>query len=1006
MAAAAATAAAAAAAAAAADHSIDYKLSALLQEVRPSAAALRAAGEAADAVAGLIRKVPTQQANPEDVSAFVRDLGLAGEKLAFTFRPPEVVRVAGSHAAGAVARPDVSADLLVRLPKECFHEKDFLNHRYHAKRCLYLYVIEKSLRSSPSIQKISWSTFLDEARKPVLHVYPATEIAELPGFYVRIIPTASSLFNVSKLNLSTRNNVRAYTKDGINLPTPKYNCSILEDIFLEENAEFINSSVADWKTLQEALVLVWARQRTSIYAHDCLNGYLISAILVFLTVDSGGNLINRSMTTRQIFRVVMKFLATSKVWMKGLVIQPNKKRTITKEDIACFLKIFDVVICDVSGHVNLAFRMTKSAFIELQDEAACALNCLDKCRDGGFEELFMAKVDLCAKFDSCLRINLKGNSKIVTSSLCLDDLSWRELEKNVQSLLQQGLTDRTKMIRVLWRSTPSEWNITDGFSEFGSSPLLVGIMLSSLEKSFRLVDIGPNPENRDEKEDLIHVVDQLDFCLLVGGQDPVSSSGALFEAYDTFAKQLRLLDDVPLKISTVQPLDPAFRHTSVFPPEPHPLAYEKRSSQRLPNFTATCIQSLEDRGMFVTASEDEVNVLTSGYSFLLKIFHERGLVLQKRAGDDKTQTVPSEDKELFLRSQHSSMINGLHGRYQVYGPVVSFDWTFSPMIIDINSDFNLKDEKEINDNFMLSRKSYEQNPHDIEPAMFLATSYDKASEAWTKHSPSKPVLKRMASYAKSSAELLTNLILHGQSGQYTWELVIRGKPSKDFHPYMALNKGIVKSLHDARDKLLVNFDPTTCFLRDLKCAFPKSLKLWYDSIGGDAVGLTWEHSKKRGRDESDETMLEPASILKEVGNVGKGSMILGQREYELHSFSVPNTNCNAEIYVQYNTDNQKAVVNIGDLFWSDELIKKTSMPLTAPTLSVLSIVEDDVVFLYLDEIKVADSVVQTWNSRELFSIFEFHADGIGIPLRLPARIIASYFSSYLNRQGAQLASNK
>uniref|UniRef100_J3NBP4 Nucleolar protein 6 n=2 Tax=Oryza brachyantha TaxID=4533 RepID=J3NBP4_ORYBR len=852
------------------------------------------------------------------------------------------------------------------------------------------------------------------------------------------------------MNLSTRNNVRAYGKGGINLPTPKYNCSILEDMFLEENAEFVSSSIADWKALQEALVLlkVWARQRSSIYTHDCLSGYLISAILVFLTVDSGGGLINRSMTARQIFRIVVKFLATSKMWTKGLVIQPTKKRTITKEDMACLLKTFDVVICDVSGHVNLSFRMTKSAFIELQDEAACALNCLDKCRDGGFEELFMTKVDLGAKFDSCLRINLKGNSKVTRLTFCLDDLSWRELEKDVQSLLQQGLTDRTKMIRVLWRSTPSEWNIMDGFSEFGSSPLLVGIMLSSLEKSFRLVDIGPNPENRDEaikfrrfwgekaelrrfkdgtiaestvweseswekhtiikriadhvlikhlvlqKEDLIHVVDQLDFCLLVGGQDPVASSGALFEAFDTLAKQLRLLDDIPLKISTVQPLDPAFRHTSVFPPEPHPLAYEKKSSQRLPNFTATCIQSLEvmiqlegsgnwpldpvamektksafllkmgesleDRGMLVTASEDEVNVLTSGYSFLLKIFHERGLLLQKRAGDDKTQNVPSEDKELFLRSQHSSMINGLHGRYQVYGPVVrlakrwisahlfssfiseeavellvaylflkpypfhvpssraagflrflrllsSFDWTFSPMIIDINNDFNLKDEKDINENFMLSRKSYEQNPHDIERAMFLATSYDKSSEAWTKHSPSKQVLKRMASYAKSSAELLTNLILHGQSGQYTWEcvfrtplsnydavillhqeklsrphhvlfpaetpngkLVICGKPSKDFHPYMPLNKGVVKSLHDAREKLLVNFDPTTYFLRDLKCAFPKTFKLWYDSIGGDAVGLTWENSKKRGRDEADETMLEPASILKEVGNAGKG----------------------------------------------------------------------------------------------------------------------------------------
>lgn len=41
--------------------------------------------------------------------------------------------------------------------------------------------------------------------------------------------------------------------------------------------------------------------------------------------------------------------------------------------------------------------------VQLQDEAACALSCLDKCRDGGFEELFMTKVDFGAKFDSCLR---------------------------------------------------------------------------------------------------------------------------------------------------------------------------------------------------------------------------------------------------------------------------------------------------------------------------------------------------------------------------------------------------------------------------------------------------------------------------------------------------------------------------------------------------------------------------------------------------------------------------
>ena len=41
---------------------------------------------------------------------------------------------------------------------------------------------------------------------------------------------------------------------------------------------------------------------------------------------------------------------------------------------------------------------------------------------------------------------------------------------------------------------------------------------------------------------------------------------------------------------------------------------------------------------------------------------------------------------------------------------------------------------------MLSRKSYEENAQDVETAMFLATSYDKASEAWTKFSPNRLVI--------------------------------------------------------------------------------------------------------------------------------------------------------------------------------------------------------------------------------------------------------------------------
>jgi U3 small nucleolar RNA-associated protein 22 len=40
----------------------------------------------------------------------------------------------------------------------------------------------------------------------------------------------------------------------------------------------------------------------------------------------------------------------------------------------------------------------------------------------------------------------------------------------------------------------------------------------------------------------------------------------------------------------------------------------------------------------------------------------------------------------------------------------SFDWTFSPMVIDINNDFNLKDEKEINVSSLSSFHLFNQSP--------------------------------------------------------------------------------------------------------------------------------------------------------------------------------------------------------------------------------------------------------------------------------------------------------
>ncbi|KAJ0098047.1 hypothetical protein Patl1_28938 [Pistacia atlantica] len=1028
--------------------SMDFKVKELLKEVHlnQTPTITKLVDGTVSAIKKVIKKIPDDlQVTADLAPGFVRDIG--ADKVDFKFKKPKSIKIGGSYSMNCVVKPDVNVDIFVHLPKECFHEKDYLNHRYHAKRCLYLCVIKKHLKSSPSFDKVEWSVLQNEARKPVLVVHPAVKPVEAPGIYVRIIPTATSLFSSSKLSLN-RNNVRAVNQDGVPQPTPKYNSSILEDMFLEDNAEFVNKTLSRWKELGEALILlkVWARQRSSIHVHDCINGYLMSILLSYLVSHDK---INNSMKAMQILRIALDFIATSKLWNRGLYFPPQAQSKVSKEEKMQYREIFPVVICDPSTQINLAFRMTSVGFSELQDEAALTLQCIDRCRDGGFEEMFLTKIDYPAKFDYCvrltiscsalvwswprpgnleiIRLNLKGRTEVHALGFCLDDECWRSYEQKGLSILDK-------------------------------EPLLIGISLSTPEKVFRVVDIGPNAENKEEalrfrrfwgekaelrrykdgtiaestvweseqwtrhlilkriieyvfqrhlslpKENIVQIVDQLDFSLLHGSKDPVSLSGGLLEAFEVLSKRLRLIEDIPLKISSVQPLDsvkevfqlalyfiafPNFTHVASTIhlegsgnwPMDH-VAIEKTKSA----FLIQIGESLHNRWrMTCTATEDDVDVLMSGYSFRLKILHERGLSLVKREIGNQAKQIYSTDRVLFVRGQHASMINGLQGRYPVYGPVVrlakrwvashlfsaclmeeavellvaylflkhlpfnvpcsrvtgflslhtvgrlkkwmliiecsfgllvpvrfdrgkhyddgfdmflrllaEYDWTFSPLVVDINNDFGPDDYKEINDNFISSRKEPEENTQNVSPAIFLAMAYDKGSEAWTRISPNSMELKRLVAYARSSANLLSKLISENQTDSYQWECLLR-TPLNNYDAVVLLHRDRLPYPHRLLFPSEVNkgmwlmemsarLSAHSCWPGDLKGSseelknklmkeFPKKLKLWYDSLGGDAIGLTWERacSKKRNREETaEEEEEDPTDVLKAVGEFGKG----------------------------------------------------------------------------------------------------------------------------------------
>jgi hypothetical protein len=96
-------------------------------------------------------------------------------------------------------------------------------------------------------------------------------------------------------------------------------------------------------------------------------------------------------------------------------------------------------------------------------------NCHGKCSSFSMMHVlycfaFWSNIYLCWSISSLpliftcfgpFRLSLKGNSEFYSSGYCLDEECWRLYEKKVQSLLSQGLSDRAKSIRVIWRNIPS-----------------------------------------------------------------------------------------------------------------------------------------------------------------------------------------------------------------------------------------------------------------------------------------------------------------------------------------------------------------------------------------------------------------------------------------------------------------------------------------------------------------------------------------------------------------------
>ena len=211
---------------------------------------------------------------------FIQQLfGLSDELMSqitssFTFRAPLKVGYVGRSALGLSCGSVV--DVAVDMPGSCFDDKDYLNHRYHAKRVLYLDGLRVALtgkmgaKTTREAQKgrtvkgkgkskmgqvlrVAWDREVVDPRKPVLRL----ELVALPGveFRVHVSLEQKRAAWLKKLAPDSAN-VRSYGQ-----MTPLYNHSISEDLLVLWQAEEVALTAGRFPIFADVVLLldIWAR---------------------------------------------------------------------------------------------------------------------------------------------------------------------------------------------------------------------------------------------------------------------------------------------------------------------------------------------------------------------------------------------------------------------------------------------------------------------------------------------------------------------------------------------------------------------------------------------------------------------------------------------------------------------------------------------------------------------------------------------------------------------------
>ncbi|XP_076350241.1 nucleolar protein 6 Mat89Ba isoform X2 [Tachypleus tridentatus] len=416
----------------------------------------------------------------------------------FCFLPPSNIRIVGSYLLDLVCRPSVTIDIAVEIPKETLQHGDFLNHRYCRKRALYLTILASELKKTELVKEVSFTYSHGDPRKPCLLITPMDK-----PFTVCLLPHAPTEYFKPLRFLPRKNNIRPSWFFGTSstlredVPTPHYNASVLRDLKMVENLEYLYQKLESSPGVRDAILMlkVWLHQRNLDKIYGGFTRFIMTMFVAYLLKVRR---VSPLMSSYQVLRTVLLSLSQADWCSQGITLcnDVSDSQRCMEE----FHSLYEVVFLDSSGFLNLCADMSKETFQRVVHEAELGLKILDSCELDSFDALFMKPVPFRQKFDYYIRLKeMKELDKAVSHLTKYQELLDRgfipySIMPGIISLLREGLGKRIHFLDVQFQLTETWTSEEDPPYPNYNGEIIIGILMNQ-DNAKDVLDKGPTADS-------------------------------------------------------------------------------------------------------------------------------------------------------------------------------------------------------------------------------------------------------------------------------------------------------------------------------------------------------------------------------------------------------------------------------------------------------------------------------------------------------------------------------